>query len=120
MGSNSRFGESSQELLPCILQTVESELHEQWSHFLLFRPDRVRFKFKCIEPDPTQLKKSIFICVLFKKIRRKSLDDVVFAEFDRNLNFVPDVVACLRNQGNCSPCRMYFVRDGIIDNLNNQ
>jgi hypothetical protein len=33
----------------------------------------------------------------------RSLDDVAFAEFDRNPNFVPDdilpdVVACLRNQ----------------------
>jgi len=25
-----------------------------------------------------------------RKIKRKSLDDVAFAEFDRNLNFIPD------------------------------
>jgi hypothetical protein len=50
------------------------------------------------------------------------VDDVAFAEFDRNSNFVPDyilpdVVACLRNQENCSPCRMYVIRDGIVDSL---
>jgi hypothetical protein len=43
-----------------------------------------------------------------KKIRRRSLDDVAFTEFDRNPNFVPDdilfdVVARLRNQRNYSP-----------------
>jgi hypothetical protein len=53
------------------------------------------------------------------------LDDVAFAEFDRNPNFVPDdilpdVVAGLRNQKNCSPCRMNFVRDGIVDSLMEQ
>ena len=47
---------------------------------------------------------------------------MAFAEFDRNLNFVsdyilPDVVARLRNQGNCSLCRMYFIHDGIVDSL---
>jgi hypothetical protein len=52
------------------------------------------------------------------------LDDVTFVEFDRNPNFVPDyilpdVVACLRNQKNCSPCRMYE-RDGIADILMEQ
>jgi len=50
------------------------------------------------------------------------VDDVAFAEFDRNSNFVPDyilpdVVACLRNQENCSPCRMYVIRDEIVDSL---
>jgi hypothetical protein len=57
-----------------------------------------------------------------RKIRRRSLDDVAFAEFDRNPNFVPDdilsdVVARLRNQENCSSCWMDFVRDEIVDSL---
>ena len=57
-----------------------------------------------------------------QKIRKRSLDDVAFAEFDRNHNFVPDdilpdVVARLRNQENCSPCRMDFVHDEIGDSL---
>jgi hypothetical protein len=50
------------------------------------------------------------------------IDNVAFAEYDRNPNFVPnyilpDVVARLRNQENCSPCRMYFIHDGIVDSL---
>jgi len=49
-------------------------------------------------------------------------DDVAFIEFDRNFNFIPyyilpDVVAYLRNKKNCSPCRMYFLRDGIVNSL---
>jgi hypothetical protein len=57
-----------------------------------------------------------------QKIRRRSLDDVAFAEFDRNPNFVPDdilpdVIARLRNQENCSSCRMDFVCDEIVDSL---
>jgi hypothetical protein len=60
-----------------------------------------------------------------QKITRRSLDDVTFTEFDRNPNFVlddilSDVVARLRNQENCSPCRMDFVRDEIVDRLMEQ
>ena len=52
----------------------------------------------------------------------RSFDDVAFAKFDRNPNLVPDyilpdVVVRLRNQKNYSPCRMYFIRDGIVDSL---
>ena len=41
---------------------------------------------------------------------------------DRNLNFIPDdilpdVVARLRNQENCSICRIYFIHDEIVDSL---
>jgi hypothetical protein len=58
-------------------------------------------------------------------IRRRSHDDVVFAEFDRNLNFIlddilSDVVARLRNHENRSPCRMDFVYDGNVDSLMKQ
>jgi len=54
-----------------------------------------------------------------RKIKRRSLDGVAFAEFDSNPNFVPhgilsNVVACLRNQENRSPCRMDFVHDEIV------
>ena len=52
------------------------------------------------------------------------LDDVAFAEFDRNLNFVPDyilpdIVAHLRNQKNYSHCQMYE-RYGNVDILMEQ
>jgi hypothetical protein len=51
----------------------------------------------------------LFLIYFFQKIRRRSLDDVAFAEFDRNSNFIlndilPDVVARLRNHGKYSPC----------------
>jgi hypothetical protein len=51
-----------------------------------------------------------------------SYDDVAFAEFDCNFNFISDdilhdVVARLRNHGNCSSCWMNFVRDKIVDSL---
>jgi len=50
------------------------------------------------------------------------LDDVAFAEFNRNLNFIPgdilpDVVTRLKNQENCSLCRIDFIRDGIVNSL---
>jgi hypothetical protein len=50
------------------------------------------------------------------------IDDVTFAEFDHNPNFVPDyilpdIVTRLKNQGNCTPCLMYFIRDEIVNSL---
>jgi len=50
------------------------------------------------------------------------LDDVTFAEFDCNPNFVPDdilrdVVAHSGNYGQYSPYRMDFVCDGIVNSL---
>jgi len=62
---------------------------------------------------------------LHNYIRRRSHDDVAFAEFDHNLNFVPgdilhDVVPCSGSHENCSPCRMDFVYDGITDSLMEQ
>jgi len=60
-----------------------------WLFSPLFRPDRIQSKTKCIEPGPTQLKKFYFLKLCFiQKIRRRSLDDVAFAEFDCNPNFV--------------------------------
>jgi hypothetical protein len=57
-----------------------------------------------------------------KKIRRRLLNDITFTEFDCNLNFIPDdilynVVALLKNQENCNPCRINFIHDKIIDSL---
>jgi len=58
-------------------------------------------------------------------IRRRSHDDVAFAEFDRNPNFVsddilPDVVTRSGSHGNCSSYRMDFVRDRIANSLMEQ
>jgi hypothetical protein len=60
-----------------------------------------------------------------QKIRRRSLDDITFAEFNRNLNFVlddilPDVVARLRNHEKYSPCWIDFVRYEIAHSLMEQ
>jgi hypothetical protein len=62
---------------------------------------------------------------LHNYIRKRSHDDVAFAEFDRNPNFIPDdilldVIAHSGSHINCSPCRMDFVRDGIADSLMEQ
>jgi hypothetical protein len=59
---------------------------------------------------------------LHNYIRMRSHDDVTFVKFDRNPNFVPDdilpdVVARSGSHGNCSLCRMDFVRDRIVDSL---
>jgi hypothetical protein len=60
-----------------------------------------------------------------QKIRKRSLDDAVFAEFDRNSNFIIDdilldVVARLRNHGKYSLYLIDFVRDEIIYSLMEQ
>jgi len=52
-------------------------------------------------------------------------DDVTFVEFDRNSNFIsddilPDFVARSKNHENCSPYRMNFIRDEIVDKLMEQ
>ena len=62
---------------------------------------------------------------LHNYIRKRSHNDVAFAEFDRNPNFIPNdilpnIVACSGNYGNCSPCRMNFVRGGIANSLMKQ
>jgi len=59
---------------------------------------------------------------LHNYIRRRSHDDVLFVEFDRNLNFIPsdilyDIVAHSGNHGNCSSCWMNNVRDRITNSL---
>ena len=58
-------------------------------------------------------------------MRRRSYDNVAFAEFDRNSNFIPDdilpdFVALLKNHGNCSPYQINFVRDEIVNRLMKQ
>jgi len=62
--------------------------------------------------------------ILHNYIKRRSHDDIAFAEIDRNPNFVsddilPDVVARSGSHGNCT-CWMDFVRDGIANSLMEQ
>jgi len=70
-------------------------IHRKFFFFLIWPLDQFQFLI-------------LFLIVFYlKKIRRRSLDDVAFTEFDRNPNFVPDdilfdVVARLKNQKNYS------------------
>jgi len=59
---------------------------------------------------------------LHNYIRRRLHDDVALQNLIAIPIFVPDdilpdVVACSGSHGNCSPCRMDFVRDGIVNSL---
>ena len=82
---------------------------------LIWPPDQFLFLFLFL-----------FVIVFYSKnLEKRSVDDVAFIEFDRNFNFVPDdilpdVVTRLRNQENCSPCRMDFLRNEIVDSLMEQ
>jgi hypothetical protein len=57
--------------------------------------------------------------ILHNYIRKRSYDDVIFAEFDRNFNFNPDDilrdVVCSESHENCSPCWMKFIYNEITD-----
>jgi hypothetical protein len=60
--------------------------------------------------------------MILHKLEKKSYDDVTFAEFDHNFNFIPDdilpdFVTHPKNHRNCSPFRMNFVCDGIVHRL---
>jgi hypothetical protein len=62
---------------------------------------------------------------LHNYIRRRSHNNIAFAEFDCNPNFIPndilpDVVARSGSHGNYSLCQMDFVRDEIADSLMKQ
>jgi hypothetical protein len=76
-------------------------------------------------PYKTQVEIVVASMALHNYIRSRSHDDVSFAEFDRNPNYVPDeilpnVVAHSEINGNRSQGRMNFIRDGIIDSLMEQ
>ena len=96
-----------------------------WNYDIL-QSDPYSWKKKLIWPPDQFLFLFLFVIVFYsKKLRKRSVDDVAFIEFDRNFNFVPDdilpdVVARLRNQENCSPCRMDFLHNEIVDSLMEQ
>jgi len=59
---------------------------------------------------------------LHKYIRRKSLENFAFTEYDRNPNFISDdiladVFPCSQSQGNQRSSQMNYVRDGITNSL---
>ena len=73
----------------------------------------------------TQVEIVVTSMALHNYIRRRSHDDVAFAEFDRNPCYIPDeilpdVIARSEINGNCSQGRMNFVCDGIANSLMEQ
>ena len=76
-------------------------------------------------PYKMQVEFVVASMALHNYIRRRSQDDVAFAEFDRNPSYVPeeilpDVVARSEINGNSRQSRMNFVHDGIVDSLMEQ
>jgi hypothetical protein len=62
---------------------------------------------------------------LHNYIRRRSQDDEVFFEYDRNFNFISDdflsnIIPRLAIQGSQWPLRIDFVRDEIANSLMGQ
>ncbi|KAG5233162.1 protein ALP [Salix suchowensis] len=73
-------------------------------------------------PYKTQVKIVVASMALHNYIRRRSQDDITFAEYDRNPNFVPedilpDVVPRSNSQRSQTRSRMDLVRDGIASSL---
>ena len=58
---------------------------------------------------------------LHNYIRRRSRNDAVFVEYDRNPDYIPDEllpdVACETSQSSRRNSRMDIVREGIADSL---
>jgi hypothetical protein len=76
-------------------------------------------------PYKTQVEIVVASMTLHNYIRRRSQDDDVFAEYDRNPNFIsddflPDIIAHSDSQGSQRPSRMDFIRDGIANSLMRQ
>ena len=73
-------------------------------------------------PYITQVKIVIASMTLHNYIRRRSQDDMIFAKYDRNPNFIPedilpDVVPRSNNQGSQTRSCMNLVRDGFASSL---
>ncbi|KAG5235433.1 protein ALP [Salix suchowensis] len=73
-------------------------------------------------PKPPEVKIVVASMALHNYIRRRSQDDITFAEYDRNPNFVPedilpDVVPRSNSQRSQTRSRMDLVRDGIASSL---
>ncbi|KAJ6855126.1 protein ALP1-like [Populus alba x Populus x berolinensis] len=76
-------------------------------------------------PYKTQVEIIVASMALHNYIRRRSQDDAVFSEYDRNPNlipddFLPDIIQASAIQGSQRPSRMDFVRDEIANSLMEQ
>jgi hypothetical protein len=73
----------------------------------------------------TQVRIVVASMAIHNYIRRTSMQDVAFMEFDRHPDFVPDdfltdVASHSQSQGHQRPSRMDYVRDGIAASLMTQ
>jgi len=73
----------------------------------------------------TQVRIVVASMAIHNYIRRTSMQDVAFMEFDRHPDFVPDdfltdVAPRAQMQGHHMPSRMDYVRDGIATSLMTQ
>jgi hypothetical protein len=73
-------------------------------------------------PYKTQVQIVVVSMALHNYIRRKSIQDVAFNEFDRYLDFVPDdfltdVIPQSQTHGHQKASHMDYVRDGITTSL---
>jgi len=76
-------------------------------------------------PSKTQVQIVVALMALHNYIRRKSIQDVAFKEFDRHPDFVPadtltNVVPQSQTRGHQRASRMDYVRDGIATSLMGQ
>jgi len=76
-------------------------------------------------PYKTQVEIVVASMALHNYIRRRSQDNAVFSEYNRNSNlisddFLPDIVTRSTVQGSLRPSRMDFVRDEIANSLMEQ
>ena len=70
----------------------------------------------------TQVQIMVASMSLHNYIRKRSQGDITFAEYDSNLNFVPedilaDIVSRSNSQGSQTRSRIDLVRDGIASSL---
>jgi len=70
----------------------------------------------------TQVEIIVVSMTLYSYIRRRSQDYEVFAEYDRNPNFIldyflPQIIACSDSQRSQRPSHMDFIHDGITNSL---
>ena len=75
-----------------------------------------------VYPYRTQVEIVVALMTLHNYIRRRSQDDAVFVEYDRNPDyipddFLPDIVACENSQSLRTHSRMDIVRDDIANSL---
>ena len=73
----------------------------------------------------TQVEIVVTSMAIYNYIRRTSMQDVAFIEFDRHPDFVPDdfltdVASHLQSQGHQRPSRMDYVHEGIAASLMTQ